>query len=441
MKATEKLELARWVLARAKKAGAREAAANLSENRSVTVTSRESKIEELKESVKNSLSLAVYADGRYSSHRTNDLRKGGLEKFIGDAVDMTRLLGEDQYRSLPHPKYYERGEDPDLKLVDEGYDRVKTSERVENAREMEERALKRSSKLVSVTGYAGDSRSLSVKAHSNGFEGVRETTNFWSGVSAVVSDKGGGRPRGGSFSSASRRRDLRSAKICAKDAVERALGRVGQGKLASGRYDFVVENRVASKFLSALQQAMRGSKLHQKTSFLDGKLGDRIASEKLNFVDDPHIVRGLGSRHYDGDGIAARRRVFVENGVLKDYFIDDYYGKKLAMPPTTGGPSNALLEGGDGGDAERLVKRMGDGLFVTGFLGGNSNTTTGDFSYGIVGFEVRGGEIARSVNEMNVSGNLLDLWSKLERVGSDPWVYSSWRLPSLYFKDVDFSGV
>ncbi len=130
----------------------------------------------------------------------------------------------------------------------------------------------------------------------------------------------------------------------------------------------------------------------------------------------------------------------LEAGVLKTYFIDTYYGKKLQMAPTTAGPSNLVWTLGDK-DQAALLAAMKDGILVTGFIGGNSNGLTGDFSLGVQGFRVRGGKIAEPVGEMNISGNHLDLWKKLAAVGNDPYPYSSMKTPTLVFEGVQFAGV
>ena len=75
------------------------------------------------------------------------------------------------------------------------------------------------------------------------------------------------------------------------------------------------------------------------------------------------------------------------------------------------------------------------------FIGGNSNATTGDFSFGIMGHYVENGEVKHAINEMNVSGNFKDFWKQLVELGSDPFPYGSWQIPSLHFKDVQFSGL
>jgi PmbA protein len=230
------------------------------------------------------------------------------------------------------------------------------------------------------------------------------------------------------------------AELIARRAVKRAVGRLGQKKMDSGKYDMVVENRSAGRIVRLLYGPMRASSLQQKNSFLEGKLGEKIASEKFTIIDDPFIKSGLGSRLYDGEGLAAQRRVMIENGILKSYYVDSYYGRKLGMEPTTGSSSNLVVEPG-AESMEDLVRKMKKGILVTGFIGGNSNSTTGDFSVGIYGVYVEDGETAGPVYEMNISGNLTELMDRLVEVGNDPNVYSSWRIPSLYFADVQFSGI
>ncbi|HVQ30558.1 MAG TPA: metallopeptidase TldD-related protein, partial [Vicinamibacteria bacterium] len=115
-------------------------------------------------------------------------------------------------------------------------------------------------------------------------------------------------------------------------------------------------------------------------------------------------------------------------------------GKKLQIAPTTGGSSNLEFALGDRGQAE-LVAQIPDGILVTGFLGGNSNATTGDFSLGVQGFRIRQGQLAEPVGEMNISGNHLEFWPRLVAAGNDPWPYSSLRSPTLVFEGVQFAGV
>jgi PmbA protein len=151
------------------------------------------------------------------------------------------------------------------------------------------------------------------------------------------------------------------------------------------------------------------------------------------------VKRGFGSRLFDGEGIAAKPFAVFEQGALRSYYVDTYYGRKLGMPPTTGRMSNHAWAPGTRSLGE-LLAAMGEGLLVTGFLGGNSNGTTGDFSLGVKGFRIRGGAVAEPVGEMNLSGNHLELWHRLSAVGNDPYPYSAMRTPTLVFEGVQVAG-
>jgi PmbA protein len=440
MNKSERLELARWAVAQARKSGASDAAADLAYSRDIEVQYRDGTLEQLKESVQNSLTLSVYANSRYSVHSSNDLRKPALEKFIGEAVAMTQYLAEDPFRSLPDPKYYAGQKQLDLHLYDPAYDNLASDARVKIAREIEEIAHAQGEKIISCTSYYSDSSYGNVMVRSNGFEGEAHHSGYSSGAEVTVDDGKGGRPAGSFFTQTRFLKKLPTAEYVGKEAAKDAFNRVGQAKMASGQYDMVILNRSGNRLLFALYGAMQGRALQQKTSYLDGKVGQKIASEKLTMVDDPFVDTGLGSRLFDSEGMAAKRLVMIDKGVLKGYYINWYYGRKLKMEPTTASYSNVVFEYGQK-SFDDMVKGMKKGIVVTDFIGGNSNPTTGDFSFGIIGAYYEDGKLIRPVNEMNISGNLLDIWNQLVEVGNDPWEYSAMRRPSMLFTGVQFSGV
>jgi PmbA protein len=256
---------------------------------------------------------------------------------------------------------------------------------------------------------------------------------------ASVQDPDGRRPEDYEFKVATHLGAMGDTAEVGKLAVERTLARVGAKKAATGVRTVVIDRRAAGRLLGSLQQSLTAASLQQKRSFLEGKLGQPIASAKLTVVDDPFVKRGLGSRLFDGEGIAARRFPVIEAGVLKSYYVDNYYGRKLGMEPTTRGASNLVFEAG-AKDRAALLAEVKDGLLVTAFLGGNSNATTGDFSFGVQGFEIVGGKVGAPFGEMNVSGNHLELWKRLAMVGDDPYPYSAVRIPTLVFENVMVAG-
>jgi len=157
-------------------------------------------------------------------------------------------------------------------------------------------------------------------------------------------------------------------------------------------------------------------------------------------TDEPFIVKGFGSRFFDGEGLSAQKRVMIAKGVLTNYYIDTYYGKKLGMAPTSGSGSNTVFEYGSK-SLEEMIRNLKRGILVTGFIGGNSNSTTGDFSFGIVGMLIENGVIVKPVNEMNISDNAKEFWHRLTETGNDPYPYSATLMPSMRFDSVSFSGI
>jgi PmbA protein len=327
-----------------------------------------------------------------------------------------------------------------LNIFDPGYESVASDERIAIARKMESTARAQSENVVACTSYYNDTISESIKVHSNGFEGDTMSTSFEIQIEVTVCDDKECRPNDFDSRKVRHFKELPDPEVLSINAVKRAFKKIGQIKLDSGRYDMVVENRARTSLLRALYRAMQGRSLQQKSSFLEGKIGQKIASEKLTIIDDPFVKSGLGSQLYDSQGLTAKRRVMIDKGMLNSYYIGCYYGKKLGLEPNGGSATNLVFDYGDN-SLDDLIGQMTKGILVTGFIGGNSNSTTGDFSFGIVGFYVEDGQIVKPVNEMNVSGNMNEFWHKLVATGDDPYVYSSWRRPSMYFKDIQFSGV
>jgi PmbA protein len=437
----EMLDLAAVAIKTAKAAGADGCSAEITNDRTVEISYRERKPETIKEASTRDLLVKLYVNGRYSAQGTSDLRPEALKTFISNAVATTRLLAEDPFRTLPDPKYYAGRAELDLGLVDPAHAKLTPADRHEWARALEDAALKRGGdKVISATAQVQDSHAEDVLLTSNGFEGSSESTSYVASVQVTAQDAGDRRPMGYSYRVALSRKDLPPAEGVGIEAAERTLAMFGGRKIKTETLPIIVENRNGGRILGALLQAMIGRQVQQKQSFLADKKGQKIGSELLTLVDDPLLPKGLGSRLFDGDGIAARRRTMIEAGVLKEFYVDWYYSRKLGWEPTTGGPSNLVIPPGKR-SVKEIMKGLGRGVLVTDFIGGNANSTTGDASMGIIGTLFDEGEPVQAVAEMNIAGNTVEFWSRLVEVGNDPWPYSSMRLPSLVFKDVVVSGV
>lgn len=438
----EMLSIAETCVAIAKKKGAKDASARAYRVRDVSMDWRDGKVEKISDATTRGVGLQLYVDGRYSTASTSDLRPEALDRFIADAIALAKTLTEDPFRVLPDPELYKGQASIDLKIDDPKYATVTADARRKLVKEMEAaaRGVEGSDSILSVTTSWSDSLNESFLVTSNGFSGQRRDTSFFISASVSVKDKDGRRPEDYAYAGSRIYGELPAAAAIGRDAASRAISRLGSKKGESAQLPMVIDNRAAGRMVSFLGQALSGAALQQKRSFLEGKLGEQIASDIVTIVDDPLIPKAFGSRLFDYEGIAAKPRPMIEAGILKNFYIDTYYGRKLKMAPTSGSTSNLSWKLGAKSQPE-LLKDVKDGIFVTSFLGGNSNSLTGDFSVGVQGFRIREGKLAEAIGEMNISGNHLEFWKKVTAVGNDPYPYSSLRTPTLVFDGVSFAGV
>jgi len=436
----ELLDLAQWSMKTAKSAGADECRVSIQSGRSVEVSYRERKPENIKEASTRGLSVEVFANSRYSAQTTSDLRKDSLKPFIENAVASTKLLAEDPFRTLPDVKFYRDRAKVELGVFDAAYESLNPEDRHTTVKAIEEICLARGgSKVISVTAEVADGRSDVVLAASNGLEGQRGFTYYRAGAVMTLQDEGSRRPNGYHFVTTVAKRTLPGAEEIGLEVARRTFDLLGGVKIKTETLPVIIENSNVPRVLNGLIAAMYARSVQQKQSFLADKKGKKIASDRLTLIDDPHVVGGLGSRLFDGEGMATKKRVMIDAGVLNEFYVDWYYGRKLGWEPTTAGMSNLIIPPGKRSVRE-IMKDLGRGILITGFIGGNSNSTTGDASMGIIGHLFDQGAPVQAVAEMNVAGNHLEFWQKLSEVANDPWPYSSWRTPSLVFTDVVVSG-
>ncbi len=432
------LERAQQAVELCKAAGADDAWAKASRNRSVEFTTRDGNLEKVQESTSRSLSVQIYAEGRYSSHSTTDLRAENLAAFVAEAVALTRALQPDPFRLIPDPALFEGRAEVDLDLVDQALGEVTQEQRKAWCQAMDAAAGEHEA-VISTESTVQDDHYMSAAASSNGFSGTSEETGVWFVSSVSLQDEGDKRPssydyQGGHFVS-----ELPDPAAIGRGALERAVARLGSKKGPTGVKTVIVDNRSAGRILGALLGPANARSIQQSRSFWAGRIGQPLASDVLTIIDDPLLARGFASRLFDGEGIAARRLPIIEGGVAKNVYVDTYYGRKAELQPTTGSPSNRVVTLGDK-SLEALLAEVGEGIYLTGWLGGNSDGTTGDFSFGLEGHLIEGGQIGACVGEMNATGNLIGLFAKLVAVGDDPWKYSSTLAPSLVFEGVQISG-
>jgi len=434
-------DLADWVIDQTLKAGANDCRVNLSKRRLVNINYRDRKPEVIKEATTKNLYLEVFINNRNAGQSTPDFRQSTLAGFINDVVESAKIMEEDPFRTLPDPKYYEGRSTDDLHLSDPDYGSLTPEDRHSMVKTVEEACLQvGGDKVVSVEASEYDENYEEFIKTSNGFEGSVQNTFCQVGASMTAQDEGDRKPMGNNYISCRYRSDLPSLEEIGTVAAERTLDLMGGKKIATTKIPVILENRGAARVLSGLFNPMSASSIQQKRSFLADKKGKAIGSKLLTLTDDPFLLRGLGSKYYDGDGFPARKRDLFTEGVVNEFLVDWYYSRKLGWEPTSGSVSNIIIPPG-ARSVEEIIRDIGRCIYITGYIGGNSNSTTGDFSVGVIGKLFEKGKFVQNIAEMNIADNHLNFWNKLVEVANDPWIYSQVILPSLVIDDVVVAGI
>ncbi len=242
-----------------------------------------------------------------------------------------------------------------------------------------------------------------------------------------------------------------SASAVGEEAARRAVARLGAKVLSSARLPILLPPHVAVDFLDLLSNALCGDQVVKGKSFLAGKLGQRVFSPLLTIVDDGLLPEGLESRPFDDEGSPQETKVLINEGVLERFLYDVYWGNKAGAgstgnarrgsfksPPTVE-VTNFFIKPGKHAREELLAgaPRVFEVLEILGMH--TADPVSGDFSVGVSGLLHEGGT-SRPITGMALSGNIFELFQRVEAVGNDMRFYGSTGSPSILIGELDLSG-
>lgn len=424
---------------------------------SLSVKIRQGQKELLHESESHGLGLRVFVNHRSAVCHTSDLGEAELRRFVHETVELSQLSEPDELNELPdrHDLIPLGQSVVDLDLWDDLTARLSAPELFEIARRTEAAALGFSKKITNSDGASCDRNAgymalaLADKA-GLAFSGSSRGTYCSFSVEALCDDEGG-KKRNASFWSAHRFfAQLASPESVGQEAARRALRKLGAQKLATAELPVVFDSDASRALLRTLAGVVSGGAIYRKSSYLCGREGTQVASPLITIVDDPLRPRGPGSRAFDGEGLAARRNIIVDKGLLSGYLLDSYSARKLgrksngcAGRSVGGSPhvstSNLILHAGST-QPTALLNGIDRGLYVTDMMGFGFNAVTGDFSRGAAGFLIENGQLTVPVSEVTISANFDDLLRRIDAVGSDLDERSSTMSPSLRVSKMTVAG-
>lgn len=420
-------ELLTDVLGRARARGATEADGFLIEEQHFSASVRLGQVDTVKHSREQRLSLRVFAGKASAAASTSDLSRDSLERVVDEATALARVTSEDPHAGLPDPNDLITAI-PDLELAEQGGEELSPEAKIELARRAEAAALESDPRITNSEGAEyWDRRARYVYATSHGFARGYATTAFGLSVSPVASANGE-MQRDYWYSAARHRAALEEPASIGRTAARRALRRLGGRKVKTTEVPVVFDPDTAASLIRSIAGAASGPGLYRRASFLLDRLGKRIAAPAVTIVDDGLIPRALGSRPFDGEGLASRPTVLVGEGVLESYLLDSYSARKLGLRSTHHASrdgagvgvstTNLMLKAGPT-PPEALIGSVKNGLYVTELIGFGVNGVTGDYSRGAVGLWIENGELTYPVEEVTVAGNLLEMFGAIEGIGND----------------------
>jgi PmbA protein len=422
-----------------KKNGASQVEVTIGQGSNFSVDVREGEIEKLTEAVSKNLGLRVFVEGKMARASSSDLSKDTLNKLVLNAIQRAKLSSADPLAGLPEKEPLTI-DVASLKIYDPAIVEMAPEKKIAAAKEVEEisRADRRVKKSYGSTfrTYVGE-RFL---ANSNGFSGSFKRTNCSNGVYLQAGEGENLFDEGWSDSSV-HLANLESPEVIAKKAIHRVTRLIGGKKIESQNVPVVFEAPMTSELLNFFATCVDGKSVYLKQSFLAGKIGEKVGNELVTILDDGLIPAGPGTELFDGEGVPLRKTVVVEKGVLKNYLLDTYAGKKLGMKTTgnSGGPNNLYLAAGTS-TPEQIIKSVEKGLFLTGTIGFGLVATTGDISRGAFGLWIEKGELTYPVAEITISGNLGQLLQGIQMVGNDLQFKDSISAPTIKVAEMTVGG-
>jgi PmbA protein len=448
--ATGLRELAQDIVRRAMSGGATAAECVVREGDEFSTLVRLGQVETLKESGSKAIGLRVFHGQRAASTYSSDFSRDSLDRMVKSALELAKITSQDPYAGIPEPSQLGSLKG-DLDLYSADVYSLPGEERISYARRTEKAALDYDLRIKNSEGGSFDAATgHKVLANSHGFVGEYRRSYCSIAAVPIAQSDSGAMQRDYWFSVARSLNRLESPEHVGQVAAQRTLRRLGARKVKTAQVPIVLDPMVANSILDHVFEGVNGDSVYRGASFLAGKLGHKIAADKVNVIDDGTMPGGFGTSPFDGEGIPTRRTVVIENGVLKSYLLNTYTAKKLGLHTTANasrglagtpgiGPGNYFLQPGTKTPQE-IIAAIPEGLYLTEFLGHGANLVTGDYSRGASGLWISGGELAYPVEEITVAGNLKEIFLNVSEIGNDLEFRGSVACPTIRIDGLTVGG-
>ena len=411
---------ASYCLDLAKKLGATDVSVTVGNSISETVNFRNKILYESNRSDSLAMGIETYIGKKKSSISSSNLSNENLKTLIEKCIETTKITPEDEFNSLPDKDLLAKNI-KDLNLYDQSH--LENDKKIDYLKELEE-AASIDKKIINTESSFTEDKSNFIFVNSDGFCNGYKTSTFSSSCVTVAKDENS-MERDYEFTSKRHLSDITNPLKLGKIAAEQAIKKLSPKKIGSDRISIVFDKRISKSFLSSFAGAISSSSIARGTSFLKDKINQQIFSNTINIVDKPDIIKGMGSKCFDSEGVKIETLSLATEGILKNYLVDTYYGKKLNLKSNgrSGGSTNLYLDNGNVSYKD-LLKSSSKILYVTETIGHGTNIVTGDYSVGATGFLVEDGEFKYPVNEITIAGNFNEMFKNITLANDLEFKYS-----------------
>ena len=426
---------ASYCLDLAKKLGATEASVIVSNSISETVNFRNKKLDESNRSDNLSIDITTYVGKKKSSISSSNLFNENLNILLEKCIETTKNTPEDEFNSLPDRDLLAK-EVKDLNLYDDT--NLKNDHKIDYLKKLEASAAF-NKKIINTESSFTQNKSNFILANSEGFCDGYKTSSFTASSVTVAKDENS-MERDYEYSSKCHLEDLEDPEKLGKLAADQTIRKLSPKKIGSEKISIIFDKRIAKGMLSAFASAISSSAISRGTSFLKDKINQKIFADSINVFDKPDILKALGSRSFDNEGVKTDTLKLVDNGILKNYLIDTYNGKKLSLKSNgrCGGASNLYFENGRMSYKD-LLNSSSKSLYITETIGHGSNIVSGDYSVGATGFLVENGEFKYPINEITIAGNFKDMFQNITLANDLDFKYST-NSPTMMIEGMVVAG-
>ena len=403
---------------------------------SENVNIRNKKLDGSERSENLGVTLTTYIGKKKASISSTNLSENNLIELVTRCIDSTKVTPEDEYNSLPDQELHFKGE-KNLELYDNTH--LSNDEKINFIKEAEEVAFSHD-KIVNTNGSGfSETKSNFILANSNGFSDGYKTSQF-TAYCEVVSKSNGSMERDYEYSSKRHFKDLLTPKQIGESAAKMAISKLNPKKIESNKMGIVFDKRIAQNLLSTFASAISSNTISKGTTFLKDSLDKKIFNDQINIIDKANIKKANGSRYFDSEGVRIEDLKLVKNGILKDYLVETYSGKKINRKSNgrSSGTTNLYFENGDQ-SFDQLINSEKKLLYIKETIGRGANIITGDYSVGASGIMIENGKFTFPVSEITIAGNFNEMFKNIFLADDLEFKYST-NSPTMLVNGITVGG-